>query len=68
MNTEKTSGFKFKVQIIESERGWGQKTDSIEEFDTYEQAVARIKDFNKDNNEDKVPDWYMYARPLNFKI
>lgn len=60
--------FKFKVAIIESERGWGQKVDEVREFETYDQAVSFIKDFNKDNNEAAVPDWYMYARPSNFDV
>lgn len=60
--------FKFKVEIIESERGWGQKIDSVKKFDTKDEAVNYINDFNKDNDEDVVPAWYMYARPANFNI
>jgi hypothetical protein len=52
---------KVKVYIIESERGWGQKIDNIKHFDTYEEARCFIDDFNKDNNLDYTPDWYMYA-------
>lgn len=51
-----------KVQIIESERGWGQKIDEIKEFPTREEALAFCKEFNKDNNQDQVPDWYMVAK------
>lgn len=51
-----------KVAIIESERGWGQRVDEIKEFPTKEEAEAFIQDFNAENNEDVVPDWYMYAR------
>ena len=53
---------KFKVLIIESERGWGQRVDETKYFDTKEEAEKFIEDYNKQNNEDKVPDWYMYAR------
>lgn len=60
--------FKFIVDVIESERGWGQKLDEQKEFETYEGAVDFIKDFNKDNTQSVVPDWYMYARPNNFTI
>lgn len=60
--------FKFKVDLIESERGWGQKIDETKEFDTYEEAVKFMDDFNKDNNKDSVPDWYMVAMPNNFEI
>ena len=48
--------FKFKVALIESERGWGQKVDEIREFDTYDEAEKFIKEFNAENVEDKVPD------------
>ncbi len=64
---EKTN-FKFKVNIIESERGWGQKIDEVEEYDTYEEAAERIKSFNSKNTDSVVPDWYMRAEPANFKI
>jgi hypothetical protein len=62
------TSFKFIVELIESERGWGQRIDEEKEFDTYEDAVTYIKYFNKDNNKETVPDWYMYARPQNFEI
>lgn len=53
---------KVRVAIIESERGWGQRVDEVREFDTLKEAEDFIKDFNKDNNQATVPDWYMYAR------
>jgi hypothetical protein len=49
------------VNIIESERGWGSKIDEVKEFATIEAADAFVKEFNKDNNEDVAPDWYMVA-------
>jgi len=49
------------VKIIESERGWGQRIDEEREFESYENAVQFVKEYNKDNNEPTVPDWYMYA-------
>ena len=55
------SGEKIRVRIIESERGWGQKVDSVKYFDTYEKAESFVKDYNKENNQHTVPDWYMYA-------
>lgn len=57
----------IKVNIIESERGWGQKVDEVREFKTYEDALAFVDDFNKDNNKDKVPDWYMYAEIVGMR-
>ena len=50
-----------KVNIIESERGWGQKIDSVKHFDTREEAEAFCVEYNKENNKYIVPDWYMYA-------
>jgi hypothetical protein len=52
---------KFTVSIIESERGWGQKVVDIKEFDSSDEAWRFVEDFNKDNNKDTVPDWYMVA-------
>lgn len=51
-----------KVYIIESERGWGQQVDEILKFPTKEEAEKYCRDYNKDNNEKTVPDWYMYAK------
>jgi hypothetical protein len=53
---------KIKVEIIESERGWGAKVDEVKEFDTLKEAEAFIKEYNAQNHEPEVPDWYMYAR------
>jgi|TARA_R110000851_G_scaffold297461_2_gene452714 hypothetical protein len=51
----------WKVDVIESEAGWGQRVDEVKEFDN-EQAAVDFKDsFNAENNLDQVPDWYMYA-------
>lgn len=60
------TNFKFKVDIIESERGWGQKLDQTVLFETEEDAMSFINKYNADNNKDTVPDWYMYATPNNF--
>lgn len=52
---------KWIVELIESERGWGQRVDDTLEFDTYEEAKKYVNDFNAKNNQLSVPDWYMYA-------
>jgi hypothetical protein len=53
----------FKVTIIESERGWGQKIDEIKYFDNETEAHNFVNRFNSANTKtDGVPDWYMYAR------
>lgn len=53
-----------KVYIIESERGWGQKTEDTLEFDTREEAEGYAREYNRKHNPplDHTPDWYMYAR------
>lgn len=52
---------KVEVLIIESERGWGQKTDEVKEFDNIKEAKEFIEKYNSQNNGDTAPDWYMYA-------
>lgn len=51
----------WKTDIIESERGWGQKIDSTKIFDSKDEADKFVKEFNSRNTEDSAPDWYMYA-------
>jgi hypothetical protein len=53
---------KIKVEIIESERGWGQKVDDVRNFDTLSEAQKFVDEYNSKNNEPEVPDWYMYAK------
>lgn len=53
---------KVRVEVIESERGWGQKVDDVIDFDSYEEAERYCMEFNAQNDEMEVPDWYMYAR------
>ena len=52
----------IKVQLIESERGWGQKIEDTLYFEDYSKAVEFVEEFNSKNDEPEVPDWYMYAR------
>lgn len=52
---------KFKVHIMEYERGWGSRVDETKEFDTRELADAFIREYNEDNNLPEAPDWYMVA-------
>ena len=52
----------YRVLIIESERGWGQKIDEEIFFDNEAEARQYAIDYNKKyNNLDYVPDWYMRA-------
>lgn len=51
----------FKVEIIESERGWGQRIDEVKYFNSAKSAQDFCEDFNRKNTAQSVPDWYMYA-------
>jgi hypothetical protein len=52
----------YRVDMIESERGWGQKLDETLYFDNEAEARQYAKDYNlKHNNKDYVPDWYIRA-------
>jgi hypothetical protein len=51
----------WKVDLWESERGWGQKRDEIREFETFAEAEDFAKEFNARNDKPVTPDWYMYA-------
>lgn len=57
---------KHLVDIIESERGWGQKVDETLEFDTEEEAKQYCREYNSKNTEARVPDWYMRAEYRGF--
>lgn len=52
----------WKVVIIESERGWGQRVDEVKEFETKAEADAFVKEFNSENTAPTAPDWYMQAQ------
>jgi hypothetical protein len=51
----------YRVDIIEYERGWGQKVDEVLYFDNEAEARQYTNDFNARNYDDEVPDWYMIA-------
>ena len=53
----------YKVIIIESERGWGQKIDETIYYDNEAEAIKFVNDYNKKHNPPgPAPDWYMIAR------
>ena len=55
------------VDILESERGWGQKIDSTHLFNSLEEAEKFKEKFNSDNTSETVPDWYMVALEPRYK-
>jgi hypothetical protein len=53
----------FRVDIIESESGWGSKVDDTKYFDTEEDALTFCKEYNDEYNPPgPTPAWYMIAR------
>lgn len=50
------------VHIVEYERGWGSRLEDVIAFASRADALSFCEDFNKDNTDDVVPDWYMVAR------
>jgi hypothetical protein len=52
---------KYAVDIIESERGWGQRVDETKYFDDKVTAEQFVEKYNAKNNLPAVPDWYDYA-------
>lgn len=53
---------KYRIRLVESERGWGQKYWH-EYFDTEQEARNRITSVNSHNTEEVAPDWYIAAFP-----
>ena len=56
----------YRVNVIESERGWGQKIDDTLYFDSAEEAQQWVADFNQKmmpplKPGEGVPDYYCRA-------
>lgn len=51
----------YKVVIIESERGWGQRVDEIRYFKDKEEARNYVSQQNALNTESQAPDIYWRA-------
>lgn len=51
---------KYEINLMESERGWGQDYWA-ERFDTYEEAAGRIAEVNSKNTAATAPDYYITA-------
>lgn len=52
---------KYRVYLMESEAGWGQRVEETKYFDELDKAEKYVEDFNSHNNEPVAPSWYMYA-------
>ena len=60
--------YRWRVDIIESERGWGQKVEDTKFFDNETEAKKFVNDFNNENTKTKTPDWYMYATSKKVRV
>ena len=52
---------RYKVVLMEYERGWGAKVDEVKYFDNEPEAIKYCNDFNSKNPPGPAPDWYMVA-------
>lgn len=55
--------FKYRLHLMESERGWGQDFWH-EDYDTRAEAERRMKEVNDQNTATVAPDWYMQAQRI----
>lgn len=51
----------FKVNLIESEKGWGRKSFDTKYFIKENNAISYIKEYNSKNNLKITPDYYTFA-------
>lgn len=51
----------FEVLIWEMDSWSGRDLSGKKSFDTKEEAILFVKEFNSKNNLTKAPDWYEYA-------
>lgn len=56
---------KVKVEIIESEAGWGQRIDGERTFANRGLATIYVNRYNSYNDKPVTPAWYMYAQIVN---
>ena len=51
---------KYRISLVESERGWGQECWT-EDYNTRAEAEERIRSVNAKNTAPTAPDWYIAA-------
>ena len=55
----------FRVEIIESERGWGSKVDDYMICLSQQDAELFKEEFNSFNISVTIPEWYMVASSIS---
>lgn len=58
---------KYRVQMMESERGWGQDYWHVD-FDTREDAQAYLEETNAKNTSPTAPDYYVMALGIDVVV
>lgn len=53
--------FVYRVNVWESEKGWGSRIEERIDYPTPEEAKEYVEKFNSYNSEYETPGWYMYA-------
>jgi hypothetical protein len=51
----------YRIQVVESERGWGQRYEYWDGYETLEKAIEAYARVNAENTSPVAPDWYMKA-------
>ncbi len=68
MNTKTKNGIRQpQVNVFEYERGWGSRIDEVLYFNTEQEALDYVKEFNSKNTAETAPDWYMTAEYVKNK-
>lgn len=57
----KTAKYRWRVDTWEYERGWGRREMGTSFFDTEDEALAYVTDYNKPNTAKYAPDCYFQA-------
>jgi len=57
----------YRIEIRESERGWGQRYEYWDGYETLEKAVSSFHRINGENKAGPVPDYYIMAESIEKK-
>lgn len=55
-----TAKYVYRVEMMESERGWGQSYWTVD-FDSKGEAIRYINETNRENTAESAPDYYIVA-------
>ena len=55
-----TAKYVYRVEMMESEHGWGQNYWTVD-FNSEDEAIRYINETNRENTTDYAPDYYIVA-------